>query len=500
MNTAQLRNLHLSDLSGLCVDCGLVSAEEANGGASHRRPSRDQMVARIMAWQEQNRGAGALAGGRWPATPSGKRTAPSTEGAAEAAACATCQCRPSKGGGCACGFLQMDPLRPVARVLAFGALSPDSRARPHLGEARLEFRHRELEHGEEVELRMAQRSSPVQHQWPRSLAVRLGEREVARVEPQREDGPRRREAPMQLTEHLPRAAGALVSLEVYVDAAPRLAEDFLYCLVRTAPPRGVCDLLTDCLSRPPRPASESLALWAQLRASEEEAGVQCASAWSQPLLCPISHERMEVPARGQGCRHLRCFDLEAYLVASARAVFHRRWRCPVCDSPLLPGALAVCGLTQRLLREAPAGAAEAALGPLEGLEPPLLGAVAAPDAAPLQGIPAERRNTSEEKDLPPAFSTPPRPSPPRLPRASGWCRRAVAAEPEDRACKLRPRRWRRGVLPLHLAGPPPLATAPPPEPMPPAKRPPAAAAWGRRLRTCLGGATRRPLAPDLSLD
>ena len=46
------------------------------------------------------------------------------------------------------------------------------------------------------------------------------------------------------------------------------------------------------------------------------------------LKCPISGKRMSLPARGQECKHLQCFDLEAYLRLNGD---RGSWKCPVCQ-------------------------------------------------------------------------------------------------------------------------------------------------------------------------
>jgi len=124
-------------------------------------------------------------------------------------------------------------------------------------------------------------------------------------------------------------------------------------------------------ARQPCTPGEGLARLAALRARTQaaegglEAGVECASSWSQPLICPITCERLCVPARGRACQHFRCFELEAYLVSTSRAVFHQRWRCPLCSVWLPPRDLLLCGLTQRLLEGGDARVTEV---PLEGFQ------------------------------------------------------------------------------------------------------------------------------------
>lgn len=59
-----------------------------------------------------------------------------------------------------------------------------------------------------------------------------------------------------------------------------------------------------------------------------------------PLTCPLMHTRLRTPARGAACRHLECFDLEAY-VELAHATSHPRWQCPLCTKPARPHQLRV---------------------------------------------------------------------------------------------------------------------------------------------------------------
>lgn len=45
------------------------------------------------------------------------------------------------------------------------------------------------------------------------------------------------------------------------------------------------------------------------------------------LKCPITCKRIQLPARGHECKHIQCFDLEAYLQINCEK---GNWRCPVC--------------------------------------------------------------------------------------------------------------------------------------------------------------------------
>eukprot|EP00419_Tripos_fusus_P053563 CAMPEP_0172804658 /NCGR_PEP_ID=MMETSP1075-20121228/5320_1 /TAXON_ID=2916 /ORGANISM="Ceratium fusus, Strain PA161109" /LENGTH=833 /DNA_ID=CAMNT_0013643275 /DNA_START=43 /DNA_END=2544 /DNA_ORIENTATION=+ len=62
------------------------------------------------------------------------------------------------------------------------------------------------------------------------------------------------------------------------------------------------------------------------------------------LTCPISKQRMRIPARGLDCQHLQCFDLETFL-------WNKSSECPVCGLTLtLPAGLFVDGYAARILK------------------------------------------------------------------------------------------------------------------------------------------------------
>ena len=45
------------------------------------------------------------------------------------------------------------------------------------------------------------------------------------------------------------------------------------------------------------------------------------------LRCPLTFKRISLPARGHDCRHIQCWDLEAYLKLNCEKGL---WKCPVC--------------------------------------------------------------------------------------------------------------------------------------------------------------------------
>lgn len=311
----------------------------------------------------------------------------------------------------------------------------------------------------------------MRHAWPHSLTVRLDGVETARVEPPAE-GHKRSDAPLEVP-HASLTAGALYSLQVDAEEGPSgvAISDLVLCVAHTAPcAGGLAGLQAACLQRPRLCREEATELWDSLRSSEiqdPDAGLECASPWLQPLVCPLSCERLRLPARGRGCRHLRCFELEAYLATASRVAFPRRWRCPVCDRRLPPEDLVVCGFTGELLQQAPPDAAAVPLEPVLREKP--------------------RRNAAAGGSAPPGGG----PEPPGV-------RRAVETReflpPGDRPLlepRRQRRRWRRGIVRW-----PPTAAGEPSEQV----EAPAARCWGSRLRPRGGQAEARALAPTLSLD
>merc|ERR1719330_696035 len=108
-------------------------------------------------------------------------------------------------------------------------------------------------------------------------------------------------------------------MELHADCLPHHPAEFQCCVVHVGRCRELPEVMAEVLERPPCPRSECLDFLAALRSGERaaagglEVGVEFASSWSQPLVCPITCECLRMPARGRNCRHLRCFELEAYL-------------------------------------------------------------------------------------------------------------------------------------------------------------------------------------------
>ena len=83
------------------------------------------------------------------------------------------------------------------------------------------------------------------------------------------------------------------------------------------------------------------------------------------LVCPISRTLMKIPARGAGCRHVECFDLESFLT-SINQVRSRRdpsGSCPECNSDLRASTLQVDFWIKQLLEETVPGARKVVVNP-----------------------------------------------------------------------------------------------------------------------------------------
>ncbi|CAD8063015.1 unnamed protein product [Paramecium primaurelia] len=48
------------------------------------------------------------------------------------------------------------------------------------------------------------------------------------------------------------------------------------------------------------------------------------------LLCPITLQLINIPARGRFCNHLQCFDLENFIIAIDNQKDKKIWKCPIC--------------------------------------------------------------------------------------------------------------------------------------------------------------------------
>lgn len=65
------------------------------------------------------------------------------------------------------------------------------------------------------------------------------------------------------------------------------------------------------------------------------------SAVRLSLTCPITRLRIGTPARSERCKHVECFDLDAFLQCQ-RASRTPKWQCPICSTDARPHRLRIC--------------------------------------------------------------------------------------------------------------------------------------------------------------
>lgn len=66
--------------------------------------------------------------------------------------------------------------------------------------------------------------------------------------------------------------------------------------------------------------------------------LETATSTKVSLKCTVTAKRIALPARGHDCKHIQCFDLEAYLALNCE---RGNWRCPVCNKPALTEGLEI---------------------------------------------------------------------------------------------------------------------------------------------------------------
>jgi len=186
--------------------------------------------------------------------------------------------------------------------------------------------------GDNVEARMCRLDSYNSYQtWPSSMTVKVNGKSAFEIK-EAKPGHKRRDLPHRISANLKPGVNAFeVSLK------DTDVQKYALALVRTSPlgPREICKTVPcvgveDCKQR-----VTELLFSSMLEGCVED--FQAAVSDRSRLICPISIERIRTPARGKKCRHLQCFDLEAYLVSNQKmAAINKRWLCPICDLVVKP--------------------------------------------------------------------------------------------------------------------------------------------------------------------
>ncbi|KAH8740993.1 hypothetical protein FG386_002539 [Cryptosporidium ryanae] len=70
------------------------------------------------------------------------------------------------------------------------------------------------------------------------------------------------------------------------------------------------------------------------------------------VLCPLTMDKIELPARGYFCKHINCFDLRAFIeINSTIKAFNTRWKCPYCYYVIRPSMLIIDNFVKSLISD-----------------------------------------------------------------------------------------------------------------------------------------------------
>lgn len=173
------------------------------------------------------------------------------------------------------------------------------------------------------------------HVWPRELRVFVNLSQVARVEEPKKLK-KRRDEPVELTAFL-KGGKNQIQLSIADSNPGNFTVALIVCgsltsnaIVNSVPLQSVerCkDRLRDVISK----------LKSDVLVDDRADGFH-----SLDLRCPITLDKLGLPARGTCCTHARCFDLKAFVAVNKQTSnLNLRWNCPVCQKLLLPKDLIV---------------------------------------------------------------------------------------------------------------------------------------------------------------
>mmetsp|Transcript_17406 Transcript_17406/g.40674 ORF Transcript_17406/g.40674 Transcript_17406/m.40674 type:complete len:793 (+) Transcript_17406:90-2468(+) len=244
--------------------------------------------------------------------------------------------------------------------------------------------------------------------WPNSLTLEANGNEVMVIKPP-DEGHVRRDVPKNISGGLKPGTNSITI---------RMQDEWVYgyalALVRTVP-RTVQQMAAEI---PVCPEDEARERFSKLLNDRTDLGdavdedeISCVLSNKLKLRCPLSFERVDVPARGENCRHLQCFGLIAYLESNLKMrSLNNRWTCPVCGMILKPRELRIDGLVQRILDETDSnveevlilddGSYRAVSGESEEMpKQPSEKPAAAPAKDPEQPPPAKKRRRNRAQEV-----------------------------------------------------------------------------------------------------
>lgn len=182
--------------------------------------------------------------------------------------------------------------------------------------------------GEEIDVRMLNLDCcDTQQSWPHSLTMWANGTQAFQVEAPKE-GHKRRDAPQRISACL--KSDMVNELKISMRDGFTL-QRFGIAIVRVKP-QSVLEMRKAVRLVSPEEGRKLVRelLWnSKLLSLSEE--VETEGSNRCRLTCPLTHQRIHTPVRGEKCAHLQCFDLKAYLeINRSIAAFNKRWTCPVC--------------------------------------------------------------------------------------------------------------------------------------------------------------------------
>ena len=237
-------------------------------------------------------------------------------------------------------FSSIDPFHPVASICSpFLVCCPCRTGSTSLNIELPDLRNWRRQ-GFSVWLRCTSRigSKTDRHIWPREMRVFVNLSQVVKVdEPKKLK--KRRDEPCDLTAFLQSGRN-----HVQISVTDSRANDFTIALI-------VCGSTTDSslISSICEEPQESCIRRIQ-RILKVKSDLLVDDNRKLDLRCPISLERLSIPARGSECMHMRCFDLNVFVnVNRHTSNINLRWKCPICYKLILPENIVIDTYVKEIL-------------------------------------------------------------------------------------------------------------------------------------------------------
>ncbi|EDO06443.1 MIZ/SP-RING zinc finger family protein [Babesia bovis T2Bo] len=185
------------------------------------------------------------------------------------------------------------------------------------------------------------------HQWPKTFEFHVNGEVVHRVK-EPVFGHNRKDNPVRVTYAI---RSGINHIEIRATSGETTAPGYLIVLMVCR--RVSVDQIVSSIKKKRHmaagPAKEHLLSMMNDHCEDDE--VICLDKGHKiELNCPITLDRMTIPARGKHCKHLQCFDLRAYLhVMHNMSTFSARWRCPECPLIVKPIDLFIDGYVESIL-------------------------------------------------------------------------------------------------------------------------------------------------------